>query len=94
MPVRDKLVHLFPIVYNYSIGSDHFQPKAYPAVCGGSLLRMQGRGSGAETHRPPIWKGTETRFGVFPSFCLPASANTNRDEKAYAASGQTRALYH
>src|ERR1051326_4864451 len=34
---------------------------------------MQGRGSGAETPGPPVWKGTETRPGVFLSFCVLAN---------------------
>ena len=77
MPVRDKLVHLFPIVYNYSIGSDHFQPKAYPAVCGGSLLRMQGRGSGAETHGPPVLSSQITQKRRNPG-ALERNRNTLR----------------
>src|SRR5437660_537621 len=32
---------------------------------------MQGRGSGAETAGPPVWKGTGNASGVLPSFCFP-----------------------
>ena len=42
---------------------------------------MQGRGSGAETPGPPVWKGTEIRFGVFPSLLCSCNQFSNQPDR-------------